>query len=566
MKRPKASFLVCLLGCLIVVAILPFHSLRARADSAVRVDVDLRASEGPFVPIQTWFGYDEPNYTYTANGKKLLSELQQMSPAPVRVRTHNLLTTGDGQADLKWGSTDAYTEKPDGKAVYEWSVVDKIFDAYAAAGVQPMVEIGFMPEAMSIHPQPYHVQFPADIFQGGWSYPPKDYQRWGELVEHLAQHLGERYGKHQAEQWYWEVWNEPDIGYWHGSTEDYLKLYDAAVRGVRRALPGAQVGGPAITSPHNERAAKFLTDFLDHCAKVRDQSTAGAVPLDFISFHVKGRPELSEGHVRMGLDRELAAAADGFAIVRRYPEFAKLPIILSEADPEGCAACSAQVNPQNAYRNGPLYASYTAAAMKGLLELQDRSGVNLAGMLTWAFEFEGRNYFEGFRTLATNGVDKPVLNFFRMAGMMSGDRVHTKSSGAVALDDIEKSGVRQTDDIDAFATTNSHEAAVMVWNYFDDDVAAAPALVNVNISGLPASAHRVRLSHYRIDDSHSNAWTVWKSMGKPEQPTPEQYAKLQAAGQLSLLSPAGWLKVKGGEAKISVTLPRQAISLLRLSW
>ena len=133
------------------------------------------------------------------------------------------------------------------------------------------------------------------------------------------------------------------------------------------------------------------------------------------------------------------------------------------------------MNPQNAYRNGPLYASYTAAAMKGLLELQDRGGVNVAGMLTWAFEFEGRNYFEGFRTLATNGVDKPVLNFFRMAGMMSGDRVHTTSSAAVALDDIEKSGVRQTDDIDALATTKSHQAAVMVWNYFDDDLPAAPA-------------------------------------------------------------------------------------------
>ncbi len=566
MKRPTASFFYRLFACLIVVAILSFHLRRTRADGAVRVNVDLRASEGPFVPIQTWFGYDEPNYTYTANGKKLLAELQQMSPAPVRVRTHNLLTTGDGQADLKWGSTNAYTEKADGKAVYEWSVIDNIFDAYAAAGVQPMVEIGFMPEAMSIHPQPYHVQFPADIFQGGWSYPPKDFQRWGELVEHLAQHLGERYGKHQAEQWYWEVWNEPDIGYWHGLTDDYLKLYDAAVRGVRRALPGARVGGPAITSPHHERAAKFLVDFLDHCAKVRDQATGGAVPLDFISFHVKGRPELSDGHVRMGLDKELAGADDGFAIVRRYPEFAKLPIILSEADPEGCAACSAQVNPQNAYRNGPLYASYTAAAMKGLLELQDRSGVNLAGMLTWAFEFEGRNYFEGFRTLATNGVDKPVLNFFRMAGMMSGDRVSTKSSGAVALDDIEKSGVRQTDDIDALATRNSHQAAVMVWNYFDDDAPTAPALVDVNISGLPEGAHRVRLTHYRIDDTHSNAWTQWKALGKPETPSPEQYAKLQAAGQLSLLAPASWVKVKSGEAKISITLPRQAISLLRLSW
>jgi xylan 1,4-beta-xylosidase len=124
MKRPTASFFYRLVGCLMVLAIGPFPLWRTRADDAVRVDVDLRASEGPFVPIQAWFGYDEPNYTYTANGKKLLAELQQMGPAPVRVRTHNLLTTGDAQADLKWGSTNAYTENAEGQAVYEWSVVD----------------------------------------------------------------------------------------------------------------------------------------------------------------------------------------------------------------------------------------------------------------------------------------------------------------------------------------------------------------------------------------------------------------------------------------------------------
>jgi xylan 1,4-beta-xylosidase len=104
---------------------------------------------------------------------------------------------------------------------------------------------------------------------------------------------------------------------------------------------------------------------------------------------------------------------------RGIRKYIHLPIILSEADPEGCAACSMKMNPANAYRNGPLYAVYTAVAIKELFELQDRYKVNLLAMLSWSFEFEGKDYFEGFRTLATNGVDKPVLNVFRMAALMS---------------------------------------------------------------------------------------------------------------------------------------------------
>ena len=117
-------------------------------------------------PIWRFFGYDEPNYTYMKDGQKLLSELAALSPVPVYVRTHNLLTTGDGTASLKWGS-NAYTEDATGKSRYDWTIVDRIFDAYVARGMKPLVEIGFMPEAMSTHPQPYRHSFPnGSIYTG----------------------------------------------------------------------------------------------------------------------------------------------------------------------------------------------------------------------------------------------------------------------------------------------------------------------------------------------------------------------------------------------------------------
>ncbi len=225
-----------------------------------------------------------------------------------------------------------------------------------------------------------------------------------------------------------------------------------------------------------------------------------------------------------------------------------------------------KVNPSNAYRNGPLYPTYTAAAIKSLFALQDRYKVNLISMLSWSFEFEDKEYFEGFRTLATNGVDKPVLNVFRMAALMAGQRVDTSSTGQVPLDDILASGVRQSPDVDAFATKADREAAVMLWNYHDDDVPATGASVQVTLTGVPTGVKKVLLQHYRIDETHSNAYTVWKQMGSPQNPTPEQYAQMKAAGQLELLKSPEWLDVNDGKVTIATELPRQATSLLRLKW
>ena len=538
------------------------------AQSPVTVNVDLGHSEGSFAPVYRWFGYDESNYTTTANGQALLRQLHDLSPVPVYIRAHFLLATGNGKPELKWSSSNVYTMGADGKPVYNWAILDGIFDAYAAAHVRPMVELGFMPKALSSHPDPYHIPWPTkpgDV--EGWSFPPRDFALWEDLVRHVAAHLRERYGLAQVSTWYWEVWNEPDISYWHGTRAQYFELYDYAVAGVRAAIPGAHVGGPATTGPTaGSRSAAFLEAFLEHCASGKSSATGGAIPLDFISFHVKGQPHVIAGHVQMGLNHELNNAATGFAIVSKFPRFARLPVILSEADPEGCAACSAQHHPENAYRNGTLYPAYTAAVMKGLLDLAGRDRVNLTGMLTWAFEFEDQPYFAGFRTLATNGIDKPELNFFRLAGLMGGERVTATSTGAVPAESIIAEGVRQQPDIDALATRAPGAAAVMVWNYGDDDVAGPTALVHVFLHGVAPSVHRVLVQQYRIDATHSNAYTAWQQMGSPQQPTPEQYKKLQAAGQLQLMGSPHWMTVEGGRAEFDLHLPHQSVSLLRLTW
>jgi xylan 1,4-beta-xylosidase len=380
-------------------------------------------------------------------------------------------------------------------------------------------------------------------------------------------HSVERYGKAEVEQWSWELWNEPDGGYWRGTPEEYDKLYDYTADAVKRALPTARVGGPGSTGPGGAKAAAFLTQFLEHCARGTNAATGEAgAPLDFITYHAKGSPRVVSGHVRMGLDKEMVDVQRGMEVINEFPQFRALPIVLSEADPEGCAACSARTYPQNVYRNGLMYPSYTAAAYSNIFKLADRYHSNMAGMLTWAFEFEGQPYFDGFRTLATNGVDKPVLNFFRMAGMMSGDRVKVETAGAVGLDKMLAAGVRDAPDIDGMATRAAREMAVLVWNYHDDELAAAPAAVRVAINGIPRAAERVLVEHYRIDDEHSNAYTLWKQMGSPQQPTPEQYTRLEAAGHLQLLGSPEWRQPQDGKLALDFTLPRHGVSLLRLTW
>jgi xylan 1,4-beta-xylosidase len=536
------------------------------AQNIVSIRVDLAKPQGNYQHIYSWFGYDEANYTTMRYGKQLLGELHDLSPVPVYIRAHHLLTSGNGAAELKWSSTNVYTLGANGKPVYDFKILDEIFDAYKRAGVRPMVELGFMPKDLATGAEPYQVHFPGNTTSGSVQSPPKDYSAWGELVRRVTAHLVERYGKEETEKWYFEVWNEPDISYWHGTPEEYYKLYDYAVAGVRSALPGARVGGPASTGPGSEKATLFLDNFLKHCAEDRSAADGKAIPLDFISFHPKGRPAIVDGHVRMSLANELNAAGNGFRVVAKYPKFRSTPIILSEADPEGCAACSAKTNPSNNYRNGTLYPVYTAAAIKALFDLQDRYRVNLISMLSWSFEFEGKDYFEGFRSLATNGIDKPILNLFRMAALMSGDRVTTTSTGQVPLDQILKSGVTASADVDAFSTKSDREAAVLLWNYHDDDVPAPSATVTVTIGGIPPGVRRVLLEHYRIDEQHSNAYTLWKSMGSPQRPTDEQYAKLKASAGLELFESPVWLEVDRGVVSISTDLPRQATSLLRLKW
>jgi xylan 1,4-beta-xylosidase len=566
MQRPRKALVLALLGL--------SHPLGAGAQATpptgaafpVSIRVDASRTIGEMKPIWRFFGADEPNYATMKDGRRLLSELGELRPQEVYFRTHNLLCTGDGTPAFKWGSTNAYTEDPSGRPVYDWTILDRIFDTYRARAVRPYVEIGFMPQALSVRPLPYQHEWRPGLKYGaigtGWSYPPKDYAKWAELVNQWVRHCVERYGRAEVETWFWETWNEANgASYWHGTPEDFYKLHDYAVDAVRRALPTARVGGPDVAGS----GGAFMEGFLAHCARGRNYATGlTGTPTDFLSFHAKGRPSFVDGHVRLGIAAQLRTMGEAFSMISAVPELRGKPIVIGESDPDGCAAC---LGPQLGYRTGTMYSSYTAESIAREYALADKYGVDLEGALTWAFEFEDQPYFAGQRVLSTNGIDLPVLNVFRMMSRMGGSRVEATSTAEEPLDAIVKGGVPGAPDVGAIASLDAGRLCVLVWHYNDDDVPGPDAAVELALENLPAGAASARLAHYRIDDLHSNAYTAWRSLGSPPEPDEAQVAQMRESGALTALADAPpTVAVTDGRALLKFALPRHGVSLLVLDW
>ena len=545
--------------------LLSFSGLSQIQDQ-VKINIDLSKTKEKMKPIYAWFGYDEPNYTYMKDGKKLLSEIAALSPVPVYVRAHSLLVTGDGIPNLKWGSTNAYTEDAQGNPIYDWTIIDQIFDTYVQRGMKPLAQIGFMPEALSTHPVPYkHNWKPGDKYNDiytGWAYPPKDYKKWAELVYQWVQHSVARYGKKEVESWYWEVWNEPNSAYWKGTQAEFFKLYDYSADAVKRALPTARIGGTDVTGD----GMKFQEAFLKHCLFDTNYVTKKiGSPLDLILFHAKGSPKIEQGKVVMSARAQLKNIENHLKVIQAYPQYKNLPIVIGESDPEGCAACGMATSPQNAYRNGTMYSSYTAATFARKYELAQKYDANLLGAVTWAFEFENQPWFYGFRDLATNGVDKPVLNVFRMFGKMQGDFVEAKSDHSYPLQMALDSSFRgPKTDIGTLATKHKNSASIMLWNYHDVDKKGEFSKVSIDITGITSSS--AKLIHYRIDDELSNSYELWKKMGSPQNPTPAQIAALEKAGQLAMVNPPKKVSISNGVLKLETDLPRQAVDLFQITW
>jgi xylan 1,4-beta-xylosidase len=263
----------------------------------------------------------------------------------------------------------------------------------------------------------------------------------------------------------------------------------------------------------------------------------------------------------MGIANQLKTVDEAFSKIAATPQLAHKPVIIGENDPEGCAACP---GPQNAYRNGSLYSSYTAASYARIWELARERQVNLDGALTWAFTFDGQPWFAGYRQLATNGVDLPVLDVFRMFSQLGTEQVATTSTGQVPLEKVMSEGVRNSPDIGLLATaTKDSRLDILLWNYQDDDVPAATAAVRIDLIGLPQGiAPRARIE--QVGRLESNAFTAWQAMGSPASPTRQQIERLIRTSRLKWQRMPVSAKNGSGRASLSLRLPSQSVALIEM--
>lgn len=412
-----------------------------------------------------------------------------------------------------------YDEDKQGHAQYNFTNVDQIYDGLLANGIRPFVELSFMPQALASTTRQQ------EFFYHPYIAPPKNWNRWGDLIGTLAQHLVARYGIDEVSQWYFEVWNEPNIGFWAGEPKQatYFHLYDVAARALKSVSPRIRVGGPATAQ------AAWVTPFIIHCVKEK-------VPVDFVSTHVYGDDTAENVFgTRQNIPRRDMVV---MAVKKVHDEVASspmphLPIIFSEYN---ATYMNIQDITDSAFM-GPWLAE-TISRCDGLvhfLSYWDFSDV---------FEEQGvakQPFYGGYGLVATGHIPKAAYNDFALLHRLGTERL-TEKSGPVIV-------TRRADGT----------LAVAVWNYAPPGNGGVTRTFALSFKGL-SGAHRAIV--WTVDKHHGSPLASWEAMGEPKFPLPSQQQILRQAGQLS---PPIIESIPANGPRLSLTLEPHGLSLVEIT-
>lgn len=527
----------------------------------VSIKVDTKRTIGELEHVWRYIGYDECNFTNTPEGMDLIEKFGKLGDAPYYMRTHFMLCTGNCRGMYKWGSTNVCMIGDDGNIYYDWAVVDKIIDTYLSLNCKPFFELGFMPFAISLTDSIHEYK---DKYS---QYPPKDYTMWYDLVKALVEHCMEKYGKKEVISWYWELWNEPDIGYWRGTNEEFFKLYDYTEAAVHEVLPEAKLGGPSVTNPEkNSNAARFLEGFFGHCISGRNYVTDKiGTRLDYITFHVKATGynfDLNAKKQLPSMKKYLQDLKNGLEIVRKY-NLQDREIVLSEADPDGWAAGGQYDNINMNFRNTEYFASFIAMSYNHFMAIAKEMNMDVRP-LAWTFTFVGERCFEGTRAFTTQKINKAVFNMFHIyskMGCYALDFDSSQQKNPIEFEDLNGIGIEP--EVSGFATSdNLGNIQIMVYSHHDDWDVNEDFNIDLVIEGVSANS---TITHYRIDKNHSNAYAEWVRQGKPDYPEDSIYRAIKERDGLELFTGNTSTEPCGAEVKISFNMPAHAVSFINIS-
>ncbi len=382
-----------------------------------------------------------------------------------------------------------YDEDAQGRPVYNFSYVDQIYDGLLANGVKPFVELSFMPNKLAASP----------VFQAFWykpdASPPKDWQRWDDLITALVRHLVERYGIDEVAAWYFEVWNEPNLDFWAGkpAQSTYWQLYDHTALAIKKVDPRLRVGGPATAQ------AAWVDAFIEHCTQQK-------VPVDFVSTHVYGNDRAQDvfgSNEDIPRDKMVCRAVSKVHDQIRASSKPNLPLIWSEFN----ASYKNETEVTDSVYMGPWLAD-TARQCDGLLDM----------MSYWTFSdvFEEQGvvktpFYGGFGLLAEDGIPKPAYRAFSLLHKLGDQRLELDSNSAL------------------LTRTATGSLVVALWNYASPGQTGPPK--NVTVRFQHTAAKRVTL--WRVDADHGDYHRVYEKMGSPAYPTQAQVKQLREATGVS---------------------------------
>lgn len=409
-----------------------------------------------------------------------------------------------------------YNEDASGNPVYNFSYVDQIYDGLLENGVRPFVELSFMPQKLA-----------SSNIQQGFSYhpyaaPPKDYNRWADLIAHFAQHLVDRYGIDEVSKWYFEVWNEPNLDFWGGSPREqtYYQLYDASARALKGVSPRLRVGGPATAQ------AAWVDRFIQHTADAH-------VPVDFVSSHVYGNDRSEDvfgTHELIPRTQMVCRAIEKVHKQILASARPNLPLIWSEFN----ASYKNEPDVTDTEFMGPWLAD-TIRQCDGLTEM----------MSYWTFSdvFEEGGvvktpFYGGFGLIAEYGLPKPSFNAFKM--------LHELGDKRLAVDSDDALVTRRRDG----------DYAIAVWNLSLPEEKGEPKNITLDLKGL-AAKHTATIE--LVDSDHGSLRKAYAAMGSPAYPSQQQIRELRKAAELP---PPVAVPIRDG--KIECRLESKALALIEI--
>jgi xylan 1,4-beta-xylosidase len=477
MKRPLLVYLVC--GFSLVLAIPQIDATQQASHPAETVPVDLHAKGQPFPHFwEQMFGSGRAALALRESYRNDLRAVKSVTDFKY-VRFHAIFHEEVG----------VYDEDASGQPIYNFSYVDQIYDGLLKDGVRPFVELSFMPKKLAAANDLHPFWYKPNVS------PPKDYNRWSELIEQFAKHLIARYGIEEVSQWYFEVWNEPNLDFWAGSPKEqtYYQLYDTTVRALKNVSPRLRVGGPATAQ------AAWADRFIQH-------TTENNVPVDFLSSHVYGNDSAKDV---FGIDEHIPRTQMVCRAVKKVHDQIqassrpKLPLIWTEYN----ASYMNEIDVTDSIYMGPWMAD-TIRQCDGMTEM----------MSYWTFsdvfEEQGvvkRPFYGGYGLIAEDGLPKPAFNAFKMLHHL-GD-------------------VRLPESADDILVTRRKDGSfvIAVWNLSAPEASGEPKDVNLQFDSL-AGNHRATV--YRLDADHGSLTNAYVAMGSPVYPTQAQIQSLKAAAQL----------------------------------